>query len=45
MTDTGRLDAVFSIQTEPLEFSEAVKHTEEGLSFVSENICSLLLKK
>ena len=45
MTDIGRLNAVFSIQTEPLEFSEAVKHTKEGLSFVSRNICSLLLKK
>ena len=45
MTDLGRLNAVFSIQTEPLEFSEAIKHTKEGLFFVSENICSLLLKK
>lgn len=41
----GRLDAVFSIQTEPLPFSEAVKHTREGLRFVTRNICSLLLKK
>lgn len=43
--DVGRLDAVFSIQTEPLPFSEAVKHTREGLRFVTRHICSLLLKK
>ena len=45
MTDIGRLNAVFSIQTEPLPFSEAIKHTKEGIRFVTQNICSFLLKK
>lgn len=45
MRDIGRLDAVFSIQTEPLPYCEAVTHTRAGIRFAAQNICSLLLKK